>query len=243
MVSRRLKSKQNSLSLQFVDTQLHLISSQAIYDIALQKTKHGKTHEDVLKETFYAKIFESIENMESTQKDVLKVLSHRDVWKNNMMFKFNQNENFENPSHCVLLDFQTVRYLSISIDVLMAIICTTTRSHYEKNFSYYLKFYYKQLSMELQKFSINLSSKMSFENFAKNCEYHKIFALVYNVVVLMITMIPQDFFVDFSEDEFRDFAEGNRSKFILDNMKRDSFYEESLIEAVEAVIEFVYKLP
>lgn len=217
--------------------------SQAIYSIALQKTKYGKTHSDLIKETFYAKIFESIENMESTPENVVKVLSHRDVWKNNMMFKFDDEKSFENPLHCVLLDFQTVRYLSVTIDVLMAIICTTTRSHYEKNFNYYVKFYYDQLSSELEKFNINLTEKMSFESFIKSCDYHKTFALVYNCVVLMITMIPQDYFVDFSEDEYRDFAEGNRSKFILDNMNKDSLYEENLVEAVEAAIEFVYKLP
>lgn len=181
--------------------------------------------------------------MESTQEDVLKVLTHRDVWKNNMMFKFGDDKSFKDPLHCVLLDFQTARYLSISIDVLMAIICTTTRSHQEKHFNYYLKFYYDHLLLELKKCGINLSAKMTFESFNKSCQHHKRFTLIYNVIIIMITMIRQEFFVNFSEDEYRDFAEGNRSKLIFDNMKQDSFYEECLVEAVEAVIEFVYKMP
>lgn len=218
------------------------IYSQAIYEIALQKTKYGKTHTDLIIETFYPKIFESIENMESTPSNVITTLSHRDVWKNNIMFKFADDNSFENPLHCVLLDYQTIRYLSITIDALMAIICTTTRSHYEENYNCYLRFYYDQLASELKIFSIDLCSKMSFENFTKSCEFHKTFSLVYNCIILMITTIPQEYFIDFTEDEYRDFAEGNRSKFILDIMQKDSTYEESLIEAVEAAIEFIYQL-
>lgn len=84
---------------------------------------------------------------------------------------------------------------------------------------------------------------MSFESFTKSCDYHKTFALVYNVIVVMLTMIPREFFIDFGEDNFRDFADGNRSKFILDLMTKDSYYEECLVEAVEAVVKFIYKLP
>lgn len=197
----------------------------------------------MIKESFYAKLFDSIENMESTQDDVLKVLSHRDIWKNNLMFKFGDDKSFKDPIHCVLLDFQTVRYLSISIDVLMAIICTTTRNHQEKHFNHYLKFYYDHLLLELNKFGIDLNSKMTFDSFVRSCQHHKQFTLVYNVIIIMITMIQQEFFVNFTDDEYRDFAEGNRSKSILENMKQDSFYEECLLEAVEAVIETVYKMP
>lgn len=193
----------------------------------------------MLEKDFYEKTFEIIKIMESLPHDVLKVLAHRDVWKNNLMFKFDDRNQ---PTHCVLLDFQTARYLPITIDVLMAIICTSRRKHHEEFFNYYIKFYYDQFAKELENFNIKLDQKMSFENFAKSCDYHKTFALVYNVIVLMITTIPQDYFAKTSEDEFRDFAEGNRSKFILDNMNEDAYYAECLVEAVEAAVEFIYKL-
>lgn len=216
-------------------------SSQAIYDIALQRTRFRESHKDLLESSFYEKLFEVINIMESTPYDVPKVFTHRDVWKNNLMFKF-EDDGWEKPSHCVLVDFQTARYLPITIDVLMAIICTTRRSHQEKYFEHYINFYYEQLSKELENFNVSLDSKMSFESFGKSCEYHKTFVLVYNVIVLMIGMIRPQCFLDINEDEFRDFADGNRSRFILEFMDKDSFYEECLIEAVEAAIEFIYKL-
>lgn len=181
--------------------------------------------------------------MESSPHKVLRVLSHRDMWKNNLMFEFDAKLGFEKPLRCVLLDFQTARYLPITVDVLMAIVCTARREHREELYAFYIAFYYEKLADELKKFSIDLSTEMSFENFTKSCDYHETFALVYNVIVIMITKIPREFFVDFTEEEYRDFADGNRSKFVLDYMDKDQQYRDVLVEAVEAVVENIYELP
>lgn len=159
------------------------------------------------------------------------------------MFKFDENFGLERPVHCVLLDFQTARYLPVTIDVVMAIICTTNTDHQEEFNSHYIGFYFKELSSELQRFNINLETIMSLDDFTKSFAYHKAFALVYNVIVLMITLIPREYFSNFNDDEYRDFAEGNRSKFVLDYMNKDLLYEQRLLEAVEASIKFIYKLP
>lgn len=149
---------------------------------------------------------------------------------------------FDEKLHCVLVDFQTARYLPIPIDVLMAIVCDSETRHQEKLFDRYVEFYYAKLSAELKNFDVHLESKMTFENFAKSCDYHKTFALVYNVIVLMITSIPRSFFGDFTEDEYRDFADGNRSRFVLDYMEKDSKYNDTLVEAVETAVKSIYKL-
>lgn len=210
---------------------------QAIYDIALHKTKFGKTHYELIQKSFFQKCFGIIEIMESSPHDVIKVLTHRDIWKNNLMFK---NDNKEKPMHCVLLDFQTARYLPISVDVVMACICGSGRKISDELYRFYISLYYELLSENLKKFDIDLSSKMPFERYSESCDYHKTFALVYNVIVLMITRIPRDYFVGVTDDEFRDFADGNRSRFILDFMTKDSSYSELLVEAVEAAIELIY---
>lgn len=211
-------------------------------EIALQKTKYGKSHHDLLKTSLYEKAFRVIEIMESSPNDILKVFSHRDLWKNNLMFKFDEKCDDNNPLHCILLDYQTARYLPITIDVLMAIVCTTRKHHRDEFCDFYVKFYYEQLSNELQKFKNSLSAKMSFETFVKSCAHHKTFALVYNVILVMITTLPREYFVDGSEDDYRDFAEGNRSKLVLDYMDKDSHYHDHLIEAVEAAVEDIYGL-
>lgn len=156
------------------------------------------------------------------------------------MFKHDEEGK---PLHCVLLDFQTARYLPITVDVLMACICGSGRRISDELYRHFISFYFELLTENLKHFNIDLQAKMPFDKFSASCDYHKTFAIVYNVIVLMITRIPRDYFIGASEDEFRDFAEGNRSKFILDFMAKDLSYSELLVEAVEAAFEFLYKLP
>jgi hypothetical protein len=170
----------------------------------------------------------------------LKVLSHRDVWKNNLMFKFNDSTNPNNPTHCVLVDFQTLRYLPISIDVIMAIICTTSRRHREENFQRYLKFYYNQLEYCLRNLNINLNSLMSYNDFKTTCHYHKRVILIYRCILLMITMIPHEVHAKMSPEERHKFNEIDRSDFVLNFMNEDVIYEKCLIDAVNDVLKNIF---
>ena len=145
-------------------------------------------------EEFYEKIFGVIKIMEKSPFDVPKVLCHRDIWKNNLMFR-------DDPLNCVLIDFQTSRYLSLSVDVTMAIICTTKRDHYEKMMDYYLHFYYQHLERKLSKFSINLKMIMKYQNFLKSCQYHKKVLLVYKTLVVTETQVPEELFKDFTKED------------------------------------------
>ncbi|XP_070506316.1 uncharacterized protein [Chironomus tepperi] len=179
---------------------------------------------------FYDKIFGVIEVMEKSPFDVPKVLCHRDIWKNNLMFR-------DDPLNCVLIDFQTSRYLSLSVDVTMAIICTSNRNHYEKLMSYYLQFYYQHLERKLSKFSIDLSTLMNYEVFLQSCEYHKKVLLVYKTFVVSLTQVPQELFKNFSDDDYRDFASGDRYRLVKKFMEQDETFKERLLDAVGAVIE------
>lgn len=212
--------------------------SQTIYDIALNETNFGKAHCELIKSSFYDKIFGIIETMEKSTDEVPFVLCHRDLWCNNLMFKLDENSN---PVHCIFIDFQTARYLSLTVDVVMAIICTTRRENHERLFEHYINYYYEQLQKCFESSGNALNSIMTRESFIKGCKFHKPWALVYNLIVLMNTSMDREYFVDFTEDQYRDFAEGNRSKFVFDYMQKDSFYKECLVEAVEAVLEHFYK--
>lgn len=176
--------------------------------------------------------------METSPYDVPLVLVHRDLWCNNLMFKLDESSN---PLHCIFIDFQTARYMALTVDVVMAIICTTRREHHERLFDYYIKFYYEHLQKCLESLEKAPETTMTPESFTKSCNFHKPFALVYNLIILMNTSMAREYFVDFTEDQYRDFAEGNRSKFVFDYMQKDPFYKECLVEAVEAVLEIFYK--
>lgn len=167
----------------------------------------------------------------------LKVLSHRDVWKNNLMFKCDE---LNRPTHCILVDFQTARYLPISIDVLMAIICTTGRRDRKENFNDYLKFYYEQLESCLKNLDIDLKALMSFDDFTTTCKYHEQVMLIYRCILLMITLIPQEFHAKMTKDDVHQFCEIDKSDFVFKIMENDKIYEKCLINAVNDVLKNVF---
>ncbi|XP_070506688.1 uncharacterized protein [Chironomus tepperi] len=179
---------------------------------------------------FYDKIFGVIEVMEKSPFDVPKVLCHRDIWKNNLMFR-------DDPLNCVLIDFQTSRYLSLSVDVTMAIICTTNRNHYEKMLSYYLKFYYQHLERKLSKFSLNLKMIMKYQNFLKSCQYHKKVLIVYKTLVVTETQVPENLFDDFSKEDHVEYLGGDRWRLVKRFMDKDAMFKKRILDSVKAVID------
>lgn len=186
-------------------------------------------------EDFYESLFSIIKVMESSPFDIPSVLCHRDTWKNNLMF------SSDLPIHCVIIDFQTARYLPLSVDVCMAIFCNTQRDHYEKLADHYVNYYHSQLSNKLEEFDVDINTIMSEENFTKSCEHHKNLAIVYNCIIIMLTKAPQELFQGFNEQDFRDFAEGDRYRLVSKFMEKDSKYSELLTDAVTAVVELFYR--
>jgi Ecdysteroid kinase-like family len=227
--------RQNSIKDEFedilfetsvADIQWFTVSLQAIQKIAI--AKNFLSANQLKHKAFYEKMFNIIDVMETPVNNVPNVLCHRDIWKNNLMFN-------KDHSHCVLIDFQTVRYLSLTIDVLMAIICTTRPDHYEKKISHYIKFYYKELQSILTGFKIDLNSVMSFESFQLSCDFYKQFAIVYRAIVVMQTQIPPELFKDLTNTDFVNF-ETDKFPIIAKFMRKAPLYDEVLTEAVQKIV-------
>lgn len=158
------------------------------------------------------------------------------------MFTFDDPEKFEAPNHCMLLDFQIAKYLPLPIDVLMVIIVNTRRSHHEEMMDHYLKFYYECLDAELVKNNIKLESKMTFAEFTESCDYFKCLPLVYNAISLMISHIPAEFYAQMTPEESDKFTVKDRNDVVAKFMDEDSFYRDCVVEAVEDIVEYFYKV-
>ena len=185
--------------------------------------------------------------MENPQIDIIKVLVHRDPWKNNLMFQFETDEktgkvNLEKPKHCIFLDFQTVRYLSLTHDVLMAIYSNTRKDNYSVNMMHYLMFYYEQLKLELKERNIDIAIKLNKDLFLESCSYFKLVALVFSAIVVMLTFIPVDYFTSLEEKNYEQFMLGARDEKVLKLVDKDTYYSESLVEIVDDIIETIYEL-
>ncbi|XP_008208107.1 uncharacterized protein LOC103316398 [Nasonia vitripennis] len=73
-----------------------------------------------------AAAFEKAYNKIGNPREINQVISHTDTWPNNFMF------NLDDPSKCVILDFQLVRYGNRMWDVAQLIYFSTTREIRDK---------------------------------------------------------------------------------------------------------------
>lgn len=207
---------------------------------AVAKFKNKLDNSTKQVEILRQKFDETFKRMKNPSFDALKALCHADGWKNNLMFKFT-NDDYDEPNHCLLLDFQFTKYAAVQIDVLMLIILNTRRSHHEQMMNYYLRYYYDHLESELEKRGVMLQMKMTYEKFIKSCDYFKHIVLIYNALSIMITHIPTEIYSQMSVEEYEKFTINNRNDCVLELMNEDSDYNDCVTEAVEELLDYFFE--
>lgn len=212
--------------------------------MALEKSKYGlgSPYELQLKNCFYKDMCLALELLDKPTKTI-KVFSHRDLWKNNLMFKFDEIDgkfDYSNPHHCILLDYQIARYLPIPVDVLMAIVINTRRDQRKEFMEYYLEFYYEHLKLELTNESIEIVEKISFKVFMESCQDFTALLLIINAVILTITQLPSEFVKGLNDADFNRVCNIFRDDVVLGLIDKDANYKECLLEAVEELFEYLY---
>lgn len=214
---------------------------RALKAVALHKTKYGygSSFERTIEEDFVERVCEIFEFLEPSYSSIPKVCCHRDLWKNNLMYRF-ENGDFNKPLHCLLIDFQICRYLPLTLDV---IICILLPSRDHSNIDECLEFYYEQLTIELQRHDINIVTIMSRLDFENSCKRFKLFPLVQQGIFWTLANLPESFLVNLlakNEREYMKICEENRDDVVLEFMEKDEFYRETMIEATEKLIEYLF---
>lgn len=94
--------------------------------VALHKTKYGfgSSYKTAIEEKFMVKVCEIFDLLESTDFTIPRVCRHRDLWKNNLMYRFESGDSNE-ALHCLLIDFQGCCYLSLTIDIMICILLSS----------------------------------------------------------------------------------------------------------------------
>lgn len=214
---------------------------RALKTVALHKTKYGfgSSYERAIEEEFIEKICRIFDRLESPDSTIPRVCCHRDSWKNNLMYRF-ENGNLDKPEHCLLLDFQICRYLPLTLDVMICILLSS-RDH--SNLNKCLTFYYNQLASELLKHDVKLDDLMPWSDFEVSCESFKLFPLMQQGMFWSLTRLPEGVIpslLETNESEYMKICNEHRDDIVLDYMERDEFYRECMIETVERLIEYLF---
>lgn len=167
-----------------------------------------------------------------------KVICHRDLWNNNIMFHY--EKGFENelvPDNCLLVDFQAVRCQPPASDVMLLLCCNLEPNFRQKYINEFLNFYYKELQGYLNNYNIQIDSIMTKENFLISAEEETKWGLV-----VCGCLIPQ-FWIDenltttlFSDNkQFEEILCKNKGLFIKKMMQTNMDYRYKVIEIFEEI--------
>lgn len=214
---------------------------KALKTVALHKTKYGigSSYGRAIEEEFMERVCKIFDLLEAPDTHIPRICCHRDLWKNNLMFKFD-NDDFGKPSHCLLIDFQICRYLPLTLDT---IICIMLPSRDHSIVDDCLKFYYERLRLELKLHHVQIEDIMSWVDFEVSCNHFKLFPLVQQGMFWSLTNLPDGFLPQLlAEDEkkYIRICNEDRGAFVLEQMENDEYYRETMTETVERLIEYLF---
>ena len=199
-------------------------------------------HEDFVRDEFYEKVNQIYDLMENQKTIIPKAICHRDLWRNNFMFSYNDSNMAE--ADCILLDFQNCRYLSITVDVIMCIFLNSSLNHRKKYTDEYLFCYFEQLKTEFQRDGIEIDSIMSWTDFLASYKELQLLGLVCHAVYSTLADLNPTIFRKMNatdELKYQYIMVENRDSFVLEHMQRDEAYKKSMIAKVEELVEFILK--
>ncbi|XP_063972604.1 uncharacterized protein LOC135160212 [Diachasmimorpha longicaudata] len=185
-----------------------------------------------LLETF-DRIFEAME----TSKSKINVISHGDLWGNNLLF------NDQKPPECKLVDFQLFRYSPVGHDLAQFLYLCASRELRDSKKEELLMYYWDQLQ-EIGGEASEAKNLPTLEEVLQGYEEQRIAACctaaIYFPTVLLSGAIGAEI-MDRGESYEQYYFE-DRREIVIGIMKRDTVYGERIRETVRELVEMSFKI-
>ncbi|XP_047503421.1 uncharacterized protein LOC125048670 isoform X2 [Pieris napi] len=180
--------------------------------------------------------FKACEDLEPS-KDSLNVIIHRDLWINNILFRYEQGH----PSEAVLLDFQCVRYAPPALDLMIFLYLTTStefrRAHEKEIFNQYYTVFTQHLDDTVK-------SKLKDYNYGRWdffnwCERARMFAMVQAMAIFPFTLMSPSLAQKTFDnpDTFTKLMDEDRSEPVLAFARECTVYRERQLQVSEEFVE------
>lgn len=172
------------------------------------------------------------------------VIVHRDLWFNNILFKFTEKDDqFANPTDCVLVDFQLARYLPPAFDFVCALYLLTNRMQRKCSTDTYIEHYYESLQRKLISFGLNGHSLLPRMEFERSLTYYRLVGLIWAGVLHGFVNFPPGVLDQLHESDpetYTRISMENRDDFILKYYDSDRFYRETMDDVVTEILEHLF---
>lgn len=156
------------------------------------------------------------------------VLSHDDLWVNNMLFKEDK---------CVFVDFQLARYTPPAFDFLTTLFLNLQEEDITENFSNLSDFYFKVFMQKLETHNLNenVFRKKDFEN---SLVTYRLAALTEAALFATIIYISNNLSAQIFEnlESYNEFIFLNRSKFCCEEFKNNGNFRERVTNILRPLI-------
>ncbi|XP_076627863.1 uncharacterized protein LOC143345039 [Colletes latitarsis] len=166
------------------------------------------------------------------------VVSHGDLWGNNLMFSDNV------PPKCLLVDFQLLRYSPLAHDVAQFLYLCTDRTFRETSQETMLKHYYSVLRETFNSMNSTSVEIPSWSELVQGMEEQRLGALITAVIYYQTVLMDEGLSAQIMNeaDRFIDYVFRNRKSIVLRAMKNDPVYNKRLGDAVAELVELSFRL-
>lgn len=216
--------------------------------MALKRSKYAKDPEvcQLIRDKFMKGLDRIYDLVREVPKKYKKVLCHRDIWPNNLMFKFetsgktSDDIDYSNPLDCILVDFQLARCLPPAVDIMMALYMLQRTKERETDFLDNLKHYHGCLGTSLKWLNMNIEEVLPFHELIDSCEHFRLLGVLIKAVYVQTTLTPNGEMdkLRIDDSKFRDFIVNDRS-LLLEYVDTDELFRDWMLEAVEELVEMI----
>lgn len=167
-------------------------------------------------------------------------LSHLDLWCNNIMFKYNGNDQVED---AVLVDFQIIAYNPPALDLLMLLFLNSGTKFGKLNLKFLLKHYYSSFTNVMRKFNENPEKFLKFNELIESIYDSLEPALCQTIAILHFIQLPVDVLSQIiaNDDRFKSCLFNDRNDIVLKVIDTNEYYKNRLFEIISELIDFVSK--
>lgn len=200
-------------------------------------SKYNETDLELV-ETNWRSVWSNAMNLSDSSSKYRNVICHRDLWNNNIMFRYSKAEDGRlEPSDCQLVDFQAIRYQPPAGDVMLLLCCNLDPKDREENLDTFLSFYYKELKKILSAYNFEISNIIPKIEFMISAEEQRQWGLVVCACLIPQFWLNDDFITDTFTDnaQFDEILSKNKGQFIKKMMENNFDYKQKVMEIFEEI--------
>ncbi|XP_077292153.1 uncharacterized protein LOC143915394 [Arctopsyche grandis] len=173
-----------------------------------------------------SKIRKAVANVGAIHKSC-NVLSHGDLWANNLMFQYNNNNEVV---HCVLVDFQLIRYAPCALDLMCCLHLIASQTLRDQHLIHLINIYFDHLSNLIRSRGFNPEEIIPKSTFIQDCDRYKQTALAEACLFGLTIWLPSSLTgkILSSPTQCQQLVTGDKSSIIEKAFCEDDFFRNQI---------------